>query len=146
MAEKEDEAQGAALIQINATATDVLGLGAAAKTPAANSLVKAMSGAIANWISSRTTVRYGDELTRIEANRIMLLADARAKAGLIEGQYEDGHRIRTGIRVLGEEMRAQHYIEDATRDAVRIANNRDPLEPVKEPSRAKNSFCRGSTG
>lgn len=112
-------------IKATGKATDLGGLGAAAKTKAAHEIAKAIASPLGNAVDTAATAIFGGRAARVRAEARVLEAEAEAKAQTIAVESElQLDRLRlTAQRVRQEELRKTSYIEAARDEAIAIANH-----------------------
>lgn len=135
----EEENSGAPLINtnVNVNASDLIGFGAAANTPAGKAIGEAVSSGLIGFLRATGLLLFGDRLTRVEANRITTLATAEGQARLISTEYDEAIRSRAGLRLINEESRRQNNIEEAAKEAILIA---DKSSKSEEPIDLSDEF------
>jgi hypothetical protein len=105
--------------------TDLLGLGAAAKSPAAKEIVKALSKALGTIIDPARTLLMGLARNKVEANKIVAIARAEASARMIAVESE-GLIERMKERIVAQEIGRQINIELAASEAINTAELESP--------------------
>jgi hypothetical protein len=102
--------------------TDLLGLGAAARSPAGKEIGNAFAKLFGSVTDPIRTLLVGLARTKVEAKRIVEIAKAEAQAR--EVQVASDQLIdRMKQRVITEEIRRQINIEVATTDAIEIVDS-----------------------
>ncbi|MCJ2125858.1 DUF2806 domain-containing protein [Methylobacterium sp. J-077] len=106
--------------------TDVVGLGAAAKSPAGLEIARAIAAPLGNAFDTATTALLGRRAARVrsEARVLEAQADAQARSIAATADEEIKQLRAAGRRFRGEELRRQSYIEEATSEAIQIADQR----------------------
>jgi hypothetical protein len=124
MGEVEDEDGPAPIATTKASVaiTDVLGLGAIAKSAAGKEIGKAISKAISVVTDPTRSLLMGLAKTRIDAGRVKAIAKAEAEARQIQVASEQLIE-RMQERVIAGEIRKQLNIETATTEAIEIADS-----------------------
>ena len=138
---EEDASNRGDLVRIDVKGSDILGVGAAAKTPAGKSIADAFARMMDAISDPVHTFLKGHAETSVEARHIERIARAEAKAELIRDSLmerlsqrgESELRQRAGQRVLADEMRKQTNLEGATEEAIRSANSRASESETARP-------------
>lgn len=104
------------------SASDLLGLGKFAKTKAGQKVTEVIGNTIAGFMQAAGVAALGNRVSDVEARRMVTMARAQGEAALIEEQYKARIAQAAASRLTTEELRAQKNIEDATAEAVRIAD------------------------
>ena len=126
--EDEPEATRGISIPLKVNVTDLLGLGKAAKSRAADEIAKAIRNAFAVLTDPSRTLLLGFAETKVETNRIT--STARAEVEALEIKLDAFERMKQ--RVVATELRRQHNIEAITTEAIEHLN-RDHANDESRP-------------
>lgn len=118
---------------VKAQASDLLGLGAAAKSPAGKEIARAIGGPLGEAINTATTALLGRRAAKIRSEARVLEAQSDAEARIITAHADEEVRtLRAAAqRLRSKEIRRQAAIETARDDAISIADQRNSGE-IKE--------------
>jgi hypothetical protein len=140
----DSQDSGTSLVNVPVNISDIYGIGKAAQTPAAKSILDSFARLVTSVSNPLRIYLSGHAEISVEKRRIVALAEANARAALISGASDSELYERTSQRVIAEETRKQVFLEKATIEAARIASKSAVERPNEVPDDWMEKWAEGA--